>query len=92
VRSFEPFFLTKSKNELLQGALSRGLLISPSSSIDEVAENEWQPLELRAPGKAEFLTAVKDFYLTNPIARASEVMAELSAMAKARADRPMAAE
>ncbi|MDW4548180.1 NADH-quinone oxidoreductase subunit NuoG [Defluviimonas sp. D31] len=61
-------------------------------AIDEVAENEWQPLELRAPGKAEFLTAVKDFYLTNPIARASEVMAELSAMAKARADRPMAAE
>ncbi|MCU9847121.1 NADH-quinone oxidoreductase subunit NuoG [Defluviimonas sp. WL0024] len=61
-------------------------------AIDEVAQNEWQPLELRAPGKAEFLTAVKDFYLTNPIARASEVMAELSALARARAERPLAAE
>ena len=37
-------------------------------------------------GKAEFRNPVKDFYLTNPIARASsQVMAELSAMAKARA-------
>ena len=35
---------------------------------------------------------IKDFYLTNPIARASSVMAELSAMAKARAAAPIAAE
>ncbi len=35
---------------------------------------------------APFDTAVKDFYLTNPIARASGVMAELSALAKARAN------
>ncbi|MGR3607583.1 MAG: hypothetical protein ACU0BN_01780, partial [Sulfitobacter sp.] len=36
--------------------------------------------------------AVADFYLSNPIARASQLMAELSANAKARHERPMAAE
>ena len=36
--------------------------------------------------------AIADFYLTNPIARASELMAELSANAKARRARPVAAE
>src|SRR5579872_1825118 len=35
--------------------------------------------------KAPFLSPIEDFYLTNPIARASKVMAECSAMAKARA-------
>ncbi len=33
--------------------------------------------------KAPFVSPVKDFYLTNPIARASAVMAECSALAKA---------
>ena len=60
--------------------------------IDDVAENAWQPLPLAAPAKADFVNAVRDFYLTNPIARASAVMAELSAMARARAEKPMAAE
>ncbi|GAA4130029.1 hypothetical protein GCM10023067_47780 [Aminobacter aganoensis] len=32
--------------------------------------------------KAAFTSVVKDFYLTNPIARASAVMAECSALAK----------
>ena len=32
--------------------------------------------------KAPFTSAVKDFYLTNPIARASAVMAECSALAR----------
>jgi NADH-quinone oxidoreductase subunit G len=35
---------------------------------------------------------IKDFYLTNPIARASQLMGELSAIARARADKPLAAE
>jgi NADH-quinone oxidoreductase subunit G len=35
---------------------------------------------------------IKDFYLTNPIARASVVLAECSALAKARAETPVAAE
>lgn len=60
--------------------------------IDEVAENAWTPLRMKAPGKADFVNAVKDFYLTNPIARASQLMAELSAMAKARAEHRLAAE
>ncbi len=33
----------------------------------------------KSPGKAAFTSAVEDFYLTNPIARASKVMAECSA-------------
>ncbi|WP_155243317.1 hypothetical protein, partial [Brucella anthropi] len=32
-------------------------------------------------GGAAFVSPVKDFYLTNPIARASAVMAECSALA-----------
>ena len=60
--------------------------------IDEVAENEWQPVPVKKPGKADFVNAVSDFYLTNPIARASSLMAELSANAKARKTAPMAAE
>jgi NADH-quinone oxidoreductase subunit G len=60
--------------------------------IDQVAENAWTPLEVKALGKATFRNAIKDFYLTNPVARASAVMAELSAMAKARLAPRMAAE
>ena len=60
--------------------------------VDEVAEAEWNRIPLREPAAASFRYAVRDFYLTNPIARASAVMAELSAMAKARAAAPLAAE
>jgi NADH-quinone oxidoreductase subunit G len=60
--------------------------------IDEVAENAWQPLPVKAPGKADFRAAVDDFYLTNPICRASALMGELSALAAQRANPPMAAE
>ena len=60
--------------------------------IDEVPENDWQPLALRDPAMADFRTAVSDFYLTNPIARASVLMAELSAGVLARAQAPLAAE
>ncbi len=60
--------------------------------IDEVAQNAWQPLPVKTPAKATFRNAIGDFYLTNPIARASAVMAELSAMASARAATPIAAE
>ncbi|ARU01107.1 NADH-quinone oxidoreductase subunit NuoG [Yoonia vestfoldensis] len=62
------------------------------ANIDEVAENDWQPLPIAKPGKADFVLAVSDFYLTNPIARASSLMAELSANAKARKTTPLAAE
>ena len=60
--------------------------------IDEVAENAWEPIAAKKPGKADFVNAITDFYLTNPIARASSLMAELSANAKARKAAPMAAE
>ncbi|WP_106743970.1 NADH-quinone oxidoreductase subunit NuoG [Yoonia maritima] len=60
--------------------------------IDEVTENEWNPIPVKKPGKADFKYAITDFYLTNPIARASGLMAELSANAKARANPAIAAE
>jgi NADH-quinone oxidoreductase subunit G len=60
--------------------------------IDVVAENEWNAEKARKLGKADFRNAVNDFYLTNPIARASALMAELSAGAKARRDEAIAAE
>ncbi|MCA0045269.1 NADH-quinone oxidoreductase subunit NuoG [Celeribacter litoreus] len=62
------------------------------AEIDSVPENEVVALPEKDLGKATFRNAVKDFYLTNPIARASSLMAELSAMAKARAETPVAAE
>ncbi len=60
--------------------------------IDEVPENDWQPLEAGKLGDADFRNAVPDFYLTNPIARASAVMAELSKQSRDRAAAPLAAE
>ncbi|WP_121630018.1 NADH-quinone oxidoreductase subunit NuoG [Tropicibacter alexandrii] len=62
------------------------------ANIDEVPENDWRPLEAGKLGDADFRYAVKDFYLTNPVARASELMAELSRGMKDRANAPMAAE
>ena len=60
--------------------------------IDEVAANDWQPLAVKAPAKATFRPVIREFYLTNPIARASALMGELSAMAAERARVAMAAE
>ena len=54
------------------------------AQIDEVPANAWQPVEAAALGRATFRNAIRDFYLTNPIARSSGLMAELSAMASAR--------
>jgi NADH-quinone oxidoreductase subunit G len=63
--------------------------------VDQVPQNappEALP-EVGALGEGAFGLAVGDFYLTNPIARASELMAELSARSRARAEgAPMAAE
>ena len=54
--------------------------------VDAVPANQWQPLKSRKKpaAKATFRNAINDFYLTNPIARASAVMAELAALEKAR--------
>ena len=60
--------------------------------IDEVPANDWTPLAQAKMGSAAFQPAIADFYLSNPIARASQLMAELSANAKARREAPLAAE
>ena len=60
--------------------------------LDKVAVNDWQALPIKPLGNATFRPAIRDFYLTNPIARASTVMADLSALAKSRATTSMAAE
>ncbi len=65
--------------------------------IDEVIGNDWRPEPLnpellKKPARARFRNVVRDFYLTNPIARASEVMASMSALARAEAERQVAAQ
>ncbi len=60
--------------------------------IDVVPENEWQALQIADLGEASFAYPVKDFYLTNPIARSSPLMAELSRMTAARHAPAIAAE
>ncbi|SEQ27175.1 NADH-quinone oxidoreductase subunit G [Loktanella sp. DSM 29012] len=60
--------------------------------IDEVAENAMVLPETGTLGQGDFAYAVQDFYLTNPIARASGLMAELSANAKMRLTDKIAAE
>ena len=62
------------------------------AKVDEVIENEMTPTKVGKLGKATFKSAVRDFYLTNPIARASQLMGELSGNAKKRAEAPIAAE
>ncbi|SIS51910.1 NADH-quinone oxidoreductase subunit NuoG [Phaeovulum vinaykumarii] len=61
-------------------------------AVDQLADNGWAPLPLRDPARADFRNAVRDHYLTNAITRASALMAELSAMARARAAEAVAAQ
>ncbi|TKD22624.1 NADH-quinone oxidoreductase subunit G [Rhodobacter capsulatus] len=60
--------------------------------IDDLADNGWTVPERRDMGKASFRLALADYYFTNPIARASVVMAECSAQAKGRKSPAVAAE
>ncbi|MGR3624673.1 MAG: NADH-quinone oxidoreductase subunit NuoG [Limimaricola sp.] len=62
--------------------------------IDEVAENEWQPLALGSMDESlgDFESIVAEHYLTNPVARASELMGELAGNARARRQQKIAAE
>lgn len=62
------------------------------ANIDTVPENDWQAVTGGEVSRGAFEPAITDFYLTNPIARASELMAELSANAKARQQETLAAE
>ncbi|MHB0953684.1 MAG: NADH-quinone oxidoreductase subunit NuoG [Allorhizobium sp.] len=57
------------------------------AAIDEIARGSGDEIAALAKkagkmGKSGFASTVKDFYLTNPIARASAVMAECSALAR----------
>ena len=75
-------------------ALRRALInaVPHLGLIDDVQVNDWQAVESGDTGDAAFRPAIADHYLTNPIARASVLMAELSANARARKSPPLAAE
>tara|TARA_B100001093_G_scaffold91125_1_gene83277 strand:+ start:139 stop:2160 length:2022 start_codon:yes stop_codon:yes gene_type:complete len=77
--------LAQLRSELLE-------LYPHLAELDEVAENDWMLIELSDMGEGDVVNVVKDFYLSNPIARASTLMAELSAAEKSRTDPKMAAE
>ncbi|MDD9724213.1 NADH-quinone oxidoreductase subunit NuoG [Roseovarius sp. SK2] len=62
------------------------------AQIDAVPENEWTMVDKVEPSSGSIGAALGDHYLTNPIARASALMAELSANAKDRREEPVAAE
>ncbi|MDC1289077.1 NADH-quinone oxidoreductase subunit NuoG [Amylibacter sp.] len=62
------------------------------NNFDQVRVNSGKDLKQKALGKATFKYAISDHYLTNPIVRASEVMAELSKNTKERAALAVAAE
>lgn len=60
------------------------------AAVDEIETGDAADIEKLADAKAKmdpagFANVIRDFYLTNPIARASKVMAECSALAKTRA-------
>ncbi len=48
------------------------------AALDQVPENEWKAAEVKPLGKGALNYAISDYYLTNPIARASGIMAEVS--------------
>jgi len=60
-------------------------------AIDAVSQNDWQAETADKMTKSAITNMGGDFYLSNPIARASTVMAELSSLAVARTTK-MAAE
>ncbi|CUH32478.1 NADH-quinone oxidoreductase chain 3 [Jannaschia seosinensis] len=63
------------------------------AELDALPVNDFAPAgELPRLESGDFGLAVRDFYLSNPIARASQLMAELSQLAKVRAEQPIAAE
>jgi NADH-quinone oxidoreductase subunit G len=60
--------------------------------IDEVPDNAWVAEPMGEVGSGPFVPAIADFYLTNPVARASALMADLSRLAAERAAPALAAE
>ncbi|MDG2230751.1 MAG: NADH-quinone oxidoreductase subunit NuoG [Paracoccaceae bacterium] len=62
------------------------------AEVDQVADNPWKAVTAGKLGTAEFSNVTGSFYLSNPIARASSIMAELAANEKARQTTKVAAE
>ncbi len=60
--------------------------------LDEVAENDWAPLPVSPLKAGELKNIIRNFYLTNPITRASSLMAELSSLSKQNGSQKVAAE
>ncbi|MFV0244037.1 MAG: molybdopterin-dependent oxidoreductase, partial [Qingshengfaniella sp.] len=60
--------------------------------VDQVPENEWNPVEAGSLGEGDFSPAVTEHYLPNPVTRASALMGELAANARARRAPKLAAE
>ena len=61
-------------------------------AINTVPENEWTLIKGKVLKKGVLKNAITEHYLTNPIARASQVMGELAANASARKAPKLAAE
>ena len=61
-------------------------------AINTVPENEWTLIKGKVLKKGLLKNAITEHYLTNPIARASQVMGELAANASARKAPKLAAE
>jgi len=53
-------------------------------ALDQVPENDWQPVKPGKLGKAAIQSSRFDHYLANPILRASTIMADLSRLAAER--------
>jgi NADH-quinone oxidoreductase subunit G len=60
--------------------------------IDQVPENGWTPVASGDITGGAFVNVAADHYLGTPIGRASEVMAEMSRLARSRSAPPLAAE
>ncbi len=75
-------------------ALRRDLIkaVPHLGNIDEVPVNDGAPLAQGNLGKAAFRNALSDYYLSNPIARASQTMAQMSALNKSQPETGLAAE
>ena len=61
-------------------------------AINTVPENEWTLIKRKVLKKGALKNAFREHYLTNPVARASQVMGELAANAAAREASKLAAE
>jgi len=62
------------------------------AKIGAIEPAAWRAESGGTIGTAAFVPTITDFYLTNPIARASETMAECSKLHEERSGVPLAAE